>query len=54
MNQRPSAVAKPNEKMEYQGESVSNLLLPDTVDRSDTDRIVEESPNRRYAKVFIR
>ncbi|KAJ3315944.1 hypothetical protein HDV04_000151 [Boothiomyces sp. JEL0838] len=51
MNQRPSAVAKPNEKMEYQGESVPNLLLPDTVDRSDTDRIVEESPNRRYAKL---
>ncbi|KAJ3325148.1 signal transducing kinase of the PAK [Boothiomyces sp. JEL0866] len=37
--------------MEYQGESIPNLLLPDTVDRSDTDRIVEESPNRRYAKL---
>jgi hypothetical protein len=40
-----------SKRLEYSTDSVSSLLMQDT-HSSDNERIIEESPNRRYAKVL--
>jgi hypothetical protein len=42
-----------SQRLEYSTDPVSSILLQESVDRSDTERIIEESPNRRYAKVLM-
>lgn len=37
-----------------QQQQMPSMMQQDTKDASDVDRIVEESPNRRYAKVWMR
>lgn len=54
MSLRTSATSKQQSerdmsRLEYNTDSVQSLMM-DSGDR-DTERIVEESPNRRYAKV---